>query len=1095
MRKIFSLLCAALITLSVVNAQVQFNEHFDRPLGTLSASTWSGGTLANDSNWHTYSPGTVQFQVVDRQLNHADYCSAASGKAVQYTANHSRDYILFRSAISSVAGKKALLAFLIKVDELQTTSAAQSATNANNSLIAFAINASNNALGSLHSRVIIQTVDEKTYKLGVTRRGETPQFAANELKTGTTHLVVAEYAFVEGEKNDLINLYIDPTPSLQTVAVTSVNPSTASADADQLVGVALCSNGNTPTDMLIDEVRVASSWDDLWEDSSAPSPSITVPSSLSFDKVTIGEEAQKTLTVKGANLQGAISVVSDNAVLVPAVSSISKTDAEAEGGYALTLVVTATKEGEGKANLTLSSSGASDNIVVVSWKAVKPVPPVGSELLANGGFEQHSCNAIFGCSFDDWNLPLSSATVESTDIYAGESAMKVKHTSTANIDQGVLLTDDDYAQGTLFQLTIHYKVISMPDGSSLKLDSYWEPKGSGDAEEMKKHDADKLQRDITSAVSSDWEELKVVTSKPAASSYFRVRVVVPKSAEVLLDSFSLVRIEDSEPYIHVTPSTLNSVETTLGNTVDFTTVHISQGNLNGPTTFELSGYNPGMFSLSRSSLAADESECDLVITYKPTEAGTHTAILNIDNTKHTALFQSIKLTGTCTDPTKDPLITVSPDPMPAFEAAANDWQEQKFTVTSVNCTDYIYLSVNHIEGAAFTIDASMLSKNTTREVTVRFSPTEEGTYQSTVTISSSGAESVVVTLNGTATKGSGSDSWSQTFDWSTANPLKRMVETFDDVSHNRPLQIDRWQNVAAADARPWWGFDEAKTSPARGDGKYAKATTYQFGKTSTGNWEMWLVTPALDYKNAESKMFTFSCMAEYLADEGNKSYLEIYYIDPTDPANIYKQDLTSSFDLPSVSEDNLTWRTFFLDLAPYSETMADVFFMAFHFVGPNGSDGAITYFLDNVSWGRTDLPVMSVDVTSIVDEADLNEIKVVGQITVTTQNLTQPINVAVKGANYNKFKISSSTIEATGGALAVTFQSDQAGVHEAYIELSSSEATAVYIPMSILCKDPTQGIEKVQRNDVQCTKVLRGGVIYIVRDGKVFNVLGQQSDF
>ena len=138
---------------------------------------------------------------------------------------------------------------------------------------------------------------------------------------------------------------------------------------------------------------------------------------------------------------------------------------------------------------------------------------------------------------------------------------------------------------------------------------------------------------------------------------------------------------------------------------------------------------------------------------------------------------------------------------------------------------------------------------------------------------------------------------------------------------------------------------------------------------------------------------------------------------------------------------------------------------------------------------------MSVDVASIVDEADLNEIKVVGQITVTTQNLTQPINVAVKGANYNKFKISSSTIEATGGVLAVTFQSDQAGVHEAYIELSSSEATAVYIPMSILCKDPTQGIEKVQRNDVQCTKVLRGGVIYIVRDGKVFNVLGQQSAF
>ena len=31
--------------------------------------------------------------------------------------------------------------------------------------------------------------------------------------------------------------------------------------------------------------------------------------------------------------------------------------------------------------------------------------------------------------------------------------------------------------------------------------------------------------------------------------------------------------------------------------------------------------------------------------------------------------------------------------------------------------------------------------------------------------------------------------------------------------------------------------------------------------------------------------------------------------------------------------------------------MADVFRMAFRYEGPNGADGAVTYYIDDVSWG------------------------------------------------------------------------------------------------------------------------------------------------
>ncbi len=80
------------------------------------------------------------------------------------------------------------------------------------------------------------------------------------------------------------------------------------------------------------------------------------------------------------------------------------------------------------------------------------------------------------------------------------------------------------------------------------------------------------------------------------------------------------------------------------------------------------------------------------------------------------------------------------------------------------------------------------------------------------------------------------------------------------------------------------------------------------------------------------------------------------------------------------------------------------------------------------------------------------------------------------------------------GTLTILFQSDQEGVHEAYIELSSSEAVPVYIPMSVLCKSKTEGIKNVQRDKVQGTKILRDGHLYLLYDGKMYDVQGRLVD-
>ena len=46
------------------------------------------------------------------------------------------------------------------------------------------------------------------------------------------------------------------------------------------------------------------------------------------------------------------------------------------------------------------------------------------------------------------------------------------------------------------------------------------------------------------------------------------------------------------------------------------------------------------------------------------------------------------------------------------------------------------------------------------------------------------------------------------------------------------------------------------------------------------------------------------------------------------------------------------WVSFEVDLTAYEETIADVFHMAFRYTGPNGTSGAVTYYIDDVKWGE-----------------------------------------------------------------------------------------------------------------------------------------------
>ena len=583
-----------------------------------------------------------------------------------------------------------------------------------------------------------------------------------------------------------------------------------------------------------------------------------------------------------------------------------------------------------------------------------------SGLLGNGGFESNSCSAMFGCSFDDWSWNGSGASVETNDIWEGAEAMRVQPARNGILEQDISLTDDEYAAGTTFQLTLHYKALSLPEGGSVSMDCYWTPVGSGNADEMKQHDAEILQRTICTSASDAWQELVVSTGKPAGSSKLLIRLLVSRNADILFDGFSLTRIETNEPFIHVTPGSVGAVETTIGNSVDFQPVRLEHGNVEAPTTCYIGGEDRAHFRLSQSELAAEDSACTIIVTYEPLSAGTHSASLIFDNTAHTTILPDIiSLHASCTDPDAIPSITVTPGSLTDFETVAGKQVTKSLTVKTENCTDGVFLSVSHVMGTAFTTASSQLPKNWESEVTIYFSPVEAGTYQSTLTISTAGAEPVVMTLNGTAAEQSEENiDWATDFVWDDSAPLAVLNEDFGDVRHNQTVALEGWQNVAAADARPWRGQNDSLFSYITGNNKCAKASAYQFGRESTGTWEMWLVTPALDYKNAPKKTFGFSVKGEYMPEENNPTSLELVYMDATNPQNVFLQTF-DNISIPSTADENELWVPFVINLA--DQPYMDVFHFAFRFTGPNGTLGTVTYYIDNITWGVLDMPEQGME--------------------------------------------------------------------------------------------------------------------------------------
>lgn len=363
---------------------------------TASAETYlaesfdyAEGNLYGNGKWVKYGKKTTApIQVAKSPLTFAGYQDNAAGKAVRLT-KESGEYcqVLFRDKGTDAAKGTVYYSALVNVSELPSGSrtAAFMALTGANSLDATKFGDAE--AGSEGAGLFAQASGEG-FKLGVSRNvanlgnvKTSVAWADEECAIGTTYLVVVKYEIVDGADNDRISLWINPAKGDAEPAASVVADEESAESLADVRGIELrqgsSSVAKTPV-AVIDEVRVASTWDEIFTPAKADAvetPEITITDmSADFGKVYKGLTYTKTINVKGKNLKGDISLSSPvSGEVAVSAATVAKADAESENGCDVVLTLSVDNTAMTSDKIVYAADGAQSRTQIVEWRPIETI--------------------------------------------------------------------------------------------------------------------------------------------------------------------------------------------------------------------------------------------------------------------------------------------------------------------------------------------------------------------------------------------------------------------------------------------------------------------------------------------------------------------------------------------------------------------------------------------------------------------------------------------------------------------------------------------------------------------------------------------------
>ena len=572
--------------------------------------------------------------------------------------------------------------------------------------------------------------------------------------------------------------------------------------------------------------------------------------------------------------------------------------------------------------------------------------------------------------------------------------------------------------------------------------------------------------------------------------------------EVIIDAIrvgtawtDLFDVASTEPTMTVTPTVVyDGSAVAIGSSTTFATYAVEYANLENPIDVYLTGANRNQFEVSAETIPAGSGKATITLTYKPQAIGKHTARINFESTVST-LNTGFAATGIAWDPENPPTIVAHSEGLTPFTCKAGEQQKQTITVTTSDLPDYGKAAVKGLSNGAFIISTATLLKNGNTQINITFKPLVPGDYEEVIEFSGIKATTETIRITGTATEnGTTEDREGDRLPLDDSKPLASYMQNFDGVTKNKPLSIEGWKNLAQVGNRAWWGYTWADGNGA------AKVTPYDSKMEETTPCVMTLVSPALDFKNTPNPVLTFKVMGTLMRD-GMADQLEVCYIEK-DGEGMYVQPI-DGLNIPASPDKNEEWVPYTIDLKGLD--LADTFFIGFRFNSSRGAESTTSYYIDDFSWGQTNVPLIRPNIREGSFRATAGKKATSPDIEIEGIALTSDIKISLYGAHKGFFTLSTTTLPAAGGKFNLDFLNTEPGEYAVEVDLNSEGAPLTAVIVGVQNETATgitdvivdlsqpvsvydiQGHALITNKQISSTSELKsafGEGIYIVKQGE-----------
>lgn len=572
--------------------------------------------------------------------------------------------------------------------------------------------------------------------------------------------------------------------------------------------------------------------------------------------------------------------------------------------------------------------------------------------------------------------------------------------------------------------------------------------------------------------------------------------------EVIIDAIrvgtawtDLFDVASTEPTMTVTPTVVyDGSAVAIGSSTTYATYAVEYANLENPIDVYLTGANRNQFEVSAETIPAGSGKATITLTYKPQAIGKHTARINFESTVST-LNTGFAATGIAWDPANPPMIVAHSGGLTPFTCKAGEQQKQTITVTTSDLPDYGKAAVKGLSNGAFIISTATLLKNGNTQINITFKPLVPGDYEEVIEFSGIKAVTETIRIYGTATEnGTTEDREGDRLPLDDSKPLASYMQNFDGVTKNKPLSIEGWKNLAQVGNRAWWGYTWDDGNGA------AKVTPYDSKMEETTPCVMTLVSPALDFKNTPNPVLTFKVMGTLMRD-GMADQLEVCYIEK-DGEGMYVQPI-DGLNIPASPDKNEEWVPYTIDLKGLD--LADVFFIGFRFNSSRGTESTTSYYIDDFSWGQTNVPLIRPNIREGSFKATAGKKATSPDIEIEGIALTSDIKISLYGAHKGFFTLSTTTLPAAGGKFNLDFLNTEPGEYAVEVDLNSEGAPLTAVIVGVQNETATgitdvivdlsqpvsvydiQGRALITNKQISSTSELKsafGEGIYIVKQGE-----------